>query len=589
MSNKEETEMSVNDKTHQDFQQQSKENTNGSSGAGETKNFDSKKSDSGNRVRRNNSDRGSRSRRRSRSPRGERDRSDSRHHRRVYVANIPFDVRWAELKDLFRDKVGNVRFCQLFENEEGKPRGCGLVEFDDASYAQKAIELLDRFNLKGRELVVKEDLDMERDRYGRLILKKDPSSSSSYRDRDRNRDYYRDERNGRYRDDRMYSNGAGQSQYPSGGGAPDTGFNLYGLSPQFLTSLGIRGPLNNRIFVANLSYKVGERKLEDIFKLAGKVTRVRLYCDNEGKSKGFGIVEFEHPVEAVQAISMFHNQKLYDRTISVRLDKFDEEDPYGQDGLPAKLPKGLESIGKGLGIGGQPLNIAKSGINQPPPPTGPIGPPPINPTSIPPVNPQGPPTAPMNVMPNMNSGLNLPSTLGHSQIPGPTSAPAATPYAATAGGDMSSVATAQYSSYSVGNGTAPTGYPTQAPPAYPTASSVVATPYSAPVTQTAPPTVVTDTSISSYSTYDTQRDFSSRPGPGSGGVEMICVRNLPPTFSWQNLHDRFSEVGEVRFAELKGSGTALVRFASDRDAQRAVNVMNGIRLENRTIEVSLYY
>ena len=32
----------------------------------------------------------------------------------------------------------------------------------------------------------------------------------------------------------------------------------FGLSPQFLESLNITGPLHNRIFVANLDYKVDE-------------------------------------------------------------------------------------------------------------------------------------------------------------------------------------------------------------------------------------------------------------------------------------------------------------------------------------------
>lgn len=69
-------------------------------------------------------------RRRSRSPidRGSH-RSETKASRRVYVANVAFDVKWSDLKDLFRDKVGNVVYCQLFEDEEGRPRGCGLIEF----------------------------------------------------------------------------------------------------------------------------------------------------------------------------------------------------------------------------------------------------------------------------------------------------------------------------------------------------------------------------------------------------------------------------------------------------------------------------
>lgn len=238
---------------------------------------------------------------RSRSPL---DRSQSvpsagnRASRRVYVANVAFDVKWSELKDLFRDEIGNVAYCQLFEDENGRSRGCGLVEFNDVESAAKAIQTLHRYEFRGRELVVKEDLDCERDRYGRLLLpgkgrEKEESVRSDYEP---------------IRQQIQQQPNQGYDQSHAGGA-----WTTYGLSPQFLESLGVRGPLNNRIFVANLDYKVGEKKLEEIFKLAGKTLRVRLYTDANGQSKGHGTVEFEHPVEAVQAISMFHNQKLYGR------------------------------------------------------------------------------------------------------------------------------------------------------------------------------------------------------------------------------------------------------------------------------------
>ncbi len=51
-----------------------------------------------------------------------------------------------------------------------------------------------------------------------------------------------------------------------------------------------------------------EKKLREVFRLAGIVTNVELNRDKDGKSRGHGVVEFSHPVEAVQAISMFNNQ-----------------------------------------------------------------------------------------------------------------------------------------------------------------------------------------------------------------------------------------------------------------------------------------
>ena len=114
-----------------------------------------------------------------------------------------------------------------------------------------------------------------------------------------------------------------------------------------------------------LDYKVDEKKLLEVFKLAGKVLHVELGKDKDGKSRGFGVVEYDHPVESVQAISMLHNQQLFDRRMTVRLDRANEPD------MPPKLPEGLKGIGMGLGAGGNRLtdvarNIPNVQPNNPP-------------------------------------------------------------------------------------------------------------------------------------------------------------------------------------------------------------------------------
>lgn len=88
----------------------------------------------------------------------------------------------------------------------------------------------------------------------------------------------------------------------------------------------------------------------EMCRLAGRVMSAEISIDKEGKSRGFGVVEFDHPVEAVQAISMLNNQMLFDRRLSVRMDRVDKG-----DGFPSKLPEGLKSIGMGLGANGVPL------------------------------------------------------------------------------------------------------------------------------------------------------------------------------------------------------------------------------------------
>lgn len=102
-----------------------------------------------------------------------------------------------------------------------------------------------------------------------------------------------------------------------------------------------------------LDYKVDTKKLKQIFKLAGKVVSSDVSIDKEGVSRGFAVVEYDHPVEAVQAISMFDRQTLYDRRMTVRLDRA----PEMTEGV--KLPEGLKGIGIGLGPNGEPLKNVK--------------------------------------------------------------------------------------------------------------------------------------------------------------------------------------------------------------------------------------
>lgn len=89
-----------------------------------------------------------------------------------------------------------------------------------------------------------------------------------------------------------------------------------------------------------------KKKLKEVFRLAGKVQRVDLSIGKDGRSRGFAIVEYDHPVESVQAISMLNNQQLFDRVMTVRMDRANEI---------LKLPEGLKGTGMGLGQNGEPL------------------------------------------------------------------------------------------------------------------------------------------------------------------------------------------------------------------------------------------
>ena len=52
--------------------------------------------------------------------------------------------------------VGEVSFVEMANDENNRPRGCAVIEFESADSVGKAISQMHRYELKGRKLVVKE-------------------------------------------------------------------------------------------------------------------------------------------------------------------------------------------------------------------------------------------------------------------------------------------------------------------------------------------------------------------------------------------------------------------------------------------------
>jgi len=81
---------------------------------------------------------------------------------------------------------------------------------------------------------------------------------------------------------------------------------------------------------------------------------------------------------------------------------------------------------------------------------------------------------------------------------------------------------------------------------------------------------------------------SNSSGNFSGTTQrnIIQIGNLPLDYTWQSLRDLCREFGEIRFAEIRSKGTGTVRFQSDADARRAVEMLDRQRLDGRILDVS---
>lgn len=488
-----------------------------------------------------------------------RDRSrEKRECTRIYISNVPYEFRWQELKDLFRTEVGDVEFVELFNGDNGKPRGCGIIEFKQPEQVQLAIEKMNKYDVNGRQLVVKDDYGNERDKCGRII--RNPGAvgggggisagGGNRRDRDV---------------DRMPARGisGGGGGYGNIGGRGDYGtYNTFGLSTSFLQGLGIDGPLHNKVFVANLDYKVDAKKLKQVFKLAGRIYNLDLSRDKEGNSRGFAVIEYEHPVEAVQAISMFDQQMLYERRMTVRLDRV----PDKNEGMT--LPEGLRSIGIGLGPNGEPLKDVSRNLP--------------------------------NVQQNTNQNISSSTAAVSSSNLGGLGSNMGNNLAATLSnvvglsGALSNplLSSANLSTLGLGIGSNNDLSSSNQGPSY-TSSGNQFSFGSGNLTRNY------DLGVSnSVRNYNTSSNDFGRGTSGFGGgmlnngsarkSDTIVIKNLPPSCTWQTLRDKLRDIGEVTFAEIRGQDTGVVRFAKERDAELAIKLLNGSRFEGRTVDVMLF-
>jgi RNA recognition motif-containing protein len=77
-------------------------------------------------------------------------------NKKVYVANLPFQANESELNSLF-SKAGSVMSVKIVKDRQtGQPRGIAFVEMSTQWEARRAVSMLNRTDLMGKNLLVKE-------------------------------------------------------------------------------------------------------------------------------------------------------------------------------------------------------------------------------------------------------------------------------------------------------------------------------------------------------------------------------------------------------------------------------------------------
>ncbi|KAK9819769.1 hypothetical protein WJX72_002177 [[Myrmecia] bisecta] len=176
----------------------------------------------------------------------------------VYVKNVAESVTDEELNKMFSE-FGIVTSATLMRDEDGKSKGFGFINFEEAEAAHKAVEALNGKDVDGKELYV-----------GRAQKKAEREASLKQKF-----DEVRQERIQKYQ-----------------------GMNLY---------------------IKNLVDEVDDEKLRSEFTPHGTITSAKVMRDSAGKSKGFGFVCYTSPEEATRAVTEMNGRMLQGKPMYVAL------------------------------------------------------------------------------------------------------------------------------------------------------------------------------------------------------------------------------------------------------------------------------
>ena len=79
--------------------------------------------------------------------------------------------------------------------------------------------------------------------------------------------------------------------------------------------------MDNKLFVASLSFKIRDAELTEIFASVGEVVSAKVILDRDGRSKGFVFVEMATQEDADQAITKLNGSNQFGRDIVVNKQK----------------------------------------------------------------------------------------------------------------------------------------------------------------------------------------------------------------------------------------------------------------------------
>uniref|UniRef100_A0A6A7FVD6 Polyadenylate-binding protein n=1 Tax=Hirondellea gigas TaxID=1518452 RepID=A0A6A7FVD6_9CRUS len=188
-------------------------------------------------------------------PKSQRDGPDSAAFTNVYVKGLPAGITKEKLVEIFSQFGGKITSASVPTDAEGKARGFGFVNFDNAEEAAVAVnQLNERDGMYVGRAQKKDEREKElRDKFEQLRIQQ----AEKY-----------------------------------------AGVNLY---------------------IKNLDDSVGDDQLRDEFKQFGEITSAKVMRDANGRSKGFGFVCFTKREEAAKAVTDMNTKLIGNKPLYVAL------------------------------------------------------------------------------------------------------------------------------------------------------------------------------------------------------------------------------------------------------------------------------
>ncbi|KAK7414128.1 g-strand binding protein [Neonectria punicea] len=246
--------------------------------------------------------------------------------RQIYIANLPFNVGWQDLKDLFRQaaRSGGVVRADVHVGPDGRPKGSGIVVFESPDDARNAIQQFNGYDWQGRVLEVRED------RYAGSGPGMGFGGRGGYGGGMRGgfggggfgRGGFGGGRGG-------FGGGFGRGGFvggpPGGAGgpggfeAPPTG----SVPPNAFTDFATSGTERSEIiFVRNLPWSTSNDDLVELFTTIGKVEQAEIQYEPSGRSRGTGVVRFDSAETAETAIAKFQGYQYGGRPLNLSFVKY---------------------------------------------------------------------------------------------------------------------------------------------------------------------------------------------------------------------------------------------------------------------------